>query len=112
VTFRLVLAPAGRGIEYRDQPVDWVWESTPTNSTTISWLTGVTQGSGLYTQRLVVDSDVAMSWIRSVSAPEDASTPRSISQCLVALHIFGKTDNATGVPQMYGAYAAEFVGAT
>lgn len=110
VIFRVVLAPLGRALEYRDQTVDFVWTSVATTSTSPSWLTGTTSNTGLQ-NRLVVDAATALSWVRSgISAPEDAVTPRSISQCLVALHVYAKTTNSAGLPQMFGCYAAEYVG--
>jgi hypothetical protein len=108
-SFRLVLCPLGRVFEYIDQDVDFVWTASGITSTSAAWLTGQTTDNAL-ANRLVVDSATALSWVRTVSAPEDATTPRSIQQCLVALHVLGRTTNAAGLPQVFGAYAAEYVG--
>jgi hypothetical protein len=109
VDFRLVLCPVGRVYEYVDADTDFVWTASGITSTSAAWLSGTTELSSL-ANRLEVDSDTALSWVRNVAAPEDATTPRGIQQCLVGLHIFGRTSNATGLPRVYGAYAAEYIG--
>lgn len=113
-TFRLVLCPLGRAFEYIDSAaVDFVWTSDAVTATSPAWLTGTTPLHSL-ANRLSIDSEVALSsgWLaRGISSPNSATEPRSIQQCLVALHVFAKTTNNTGVPQLYGLIGQEYVGA-
>jgi hypothetical protein len=111
VTFRAVLGPPGAGLAVVNGTLDdHVFEAT-TSSTSMGWLTGTSQGVNAWTTQITVPATYAGSWVIPVGTKTDlAGDAAAVEQCLMSLHVFGKTANVTSVPRLGAVYAAEWVG--
>ena len=112
ITWRIVIAPAARGLGELELPEDHIYETTGSTSTTVAWRAGASRGSGAYTTRVELSAAKAAAWTRRVSVYDAVSsaTPRDVQQWLVAAHVFAKTTTALDVPRLYGLSVAEYVG--
>lgn len=113
-TYRVVLAPDdyNTAVAERDTFENHVWEAEVSASSTVSWVTGSTQGGPPSSTVLTLEASTAARWTRSVSTYDavSAGTPVAVEQCLVSLWIFAATTSAQSLPRVYGMHAAEYVG--
>lgn len=111
VAFRIVLCPFGRWRQYHDDPQDYVWQVTGITSTSYAWLSGTSRLT-LYDNLVAATAEQAAGWVQSVSVPNATSGGTILARrsCMVAVHLIGKTSNATGHPRVRGFHVAETIG--
>jgi hypothetical protein len=111
VTFRAVVASYSSGQSSVTGALDdHIFEAT-TSSTTMGWLTGTSQGVNAWTTQVVLPSSYVGPWMVPVGTLTDlGGDPAAVTQCLVSLHVFANTANATSVPRLGAVYAAEWIG--
>lgn len=105
-TFRLVLAPAGRSAEYAQvaSPGDNVVSGSTTSTTPVD----LTLSSDLcdLTSDLLQTSRLDLSTFDDVSG----AVPVSVDVSMVEFSVWAQTANTGSTPQLWGCYAAEYVG--
>lgn len=111
VTFRAVLASYALGQSSVNGALDdHIFEAT-TSSTTMGWLTGTSQGVNAWASQVVIPSSYVGAALMPISTLDDlGGNPVAMSQCLVSLHVFASTSNASSVPRLGAVYAAEWIG--
>lgn len=115
LTMRVVIAPNGSGPRERERPVDHVWETSWTASstgTTPTWATGATLGDEEYATLLAVSAAQADAWRRAVSTYDavSAASPVAVDQCLVSAWVYAKTSSAQALPRLHALHIQEYIG--
>jgi hypothetical protein len=112
-TFRVVIGPS-RAL--RDSEVEEALDSTfeaVFTTTTATWETsGASQGASSSATLLTISAGQVRDWVRDVGVYNAVSSAsdNSVQQCLVAAHVYAKTNNVARLPQLNALHIQEFVG--
>lgn len=111
-TYRVVIAPDGRGLEELPLSVDHVFEVEGAASTTVAWATGTSQGTEAHATLLTVTPEVASAWTRSVGVYDavSAASPSAVDQVLVSAWVFAKTTDDGVLPRVHALHLTEYCG--
>lgn len=90
---------------------DSVFETGTTSSTSVSWLTGASQGDSAYTTMVGLTAAEVAAYATVTATPVDlAGDDSAVPQCLVQAVVFGQTDDASAVARLYACHVMEWIG--
>lgn len=112
LTWRVVIAPDGDGLEELPNDADHVFEVSGAASTTVAWATGTSQGALTHATLLTVSPELATAWTRSVGVYDAVSSaePSAVDQVLVNAWVYARTEDASFLPRVNALHITEYVG--